>query len=168
VFENASYGNRAWVVHDVQIDPSKERPLRRLSDSHFDVSHTAILDRVPQEPIDPEGDVHDTADITRNEPTTAEFRVHSTGRGILVVSEVFYPGWTAVVNAQNVSIYRVDGVLRGVSVPNGESSVRFEYRPRSVRFGFALTLTAIVATVVLAFFSRAAAKASFATTWPKP
>jgi hypothetical protein len=155
VYENASYGNRAWVVHDVQIDPSKERPPKRLSDSHFNIFQTAILDRALQAPIDPETDVHDTAETTRNEPTTMEFRVHSTGRGILVASEVFYPGWTALVNAQTVPIYRVDGLLRGVTVPNGDSIVRFEYRPWLVRFGFALTLAAILATVVLGFFSRA-------------
>jgi hypothetical protein len=158
VYENARYGNRAWVVHDVQIDPSKERPPKRLSDSQFDVFHTAILDRAPREPIDPETGVHDTAETTRNEPTIMEFRTHSSGRGILVVSEVFYPGWTATVNAQPVPIYRADGVLRGVSVPNGDSIVRFEYRPRSVRVGFALTLTAIFAAVVLGFFSRGAAE----------
>ena len=125
-----------------------------MSDSHFDVLHTAILDRAPREPIDPETGVHDTAETTRNEPTIMEFRTHSSGRGILVVSEVFYPGWTATVNAQPVPIYRADGVLRGVSVPNGDSIVRFEYRPWSVRLGFALTLAAILTTVVLGFFSR--------------
>jgi uncharacterized membrane protein YfhO len=83
-----------------------------------------------------------------------EFRVHSKGRGFLVVSEVFYPGWTAVVNAETVPIYRVDGVLRGVSVPTGDSIVHFEYRPRSVRFGIALTLTALLATAVLGVCSR--------------
>jgi hypothetical protein len=156
VYENASYGNRAWVVHDVQIDPSKEGAIRRLSDSNFDTYRTAILDRVPLEPLDQRTDSRDPVETTRNEPTTMEFRAHSTGRGILVASEVFYPGWAATVNAQTVPIYRVDGVLRGVSVPNGDSIVRFEYRPRSVRLGFALTLFAVLATFVLGFFSRGA------------
>jgi hypothetical protein len=154
VYENGSYGNRAWVVHEVQIDPSKERPLRRLSDAHFDPLRTAILDHAPLEPLDQDTDSRDVAETTRNEVTTMEFRVHSTGRGILVASEIFYPGWTATVNAQTVPIYRVDGVLRGVSVPNGDSIVRFEYRPRSLRLGFALTLFAVFTTLVLAFFSR--------------
>src|SRR5262249_8893429 len=104
-------------VHDVQIDPSKERAMRRLSDSHFDTLRTAILDRAPLEPLDQQTDSRDAAETMRNDPTTIEFRAHSTGRGILVASEVFYPGWTATVNAQSVPIYRVDGVLRGVSVP---------------------------------------------------
>ncbi len=154
VFENRSYGDRAWVVHDVQIDPSKERPLRRLSDSHFDPQRTAILDRTPQEPMDPGTDSHDVAAAVRNEATSMEFRIHSAGRGLLVVGEVFYPGWEATVNGLRAPIYRVDGVLRGISVPKGDSLVKLDYRPRSVRFGFALTLAATAVTVVLGFASR--------------
>lgn len=85
-------------------------------------------------------------------PTSMEFLVTTTGRGLLVVSEVFYPGWQAFVNDSPAPIYRVDGLLRGVVVPAGRSVVR-EYRPLSVRLGAVLTLAAMVATAALGFLS---------------
>src|SRR5207253_3173599 len=120
----------------------------------FDPVRTAILERPPLEAIDALKAPHDWVETTGNETTSQEFRVHAEGRGLLVVSEVFYPGWQAWVNGQPARIYRVDGVLRGTFVPNGDSIVRFEYRPVSVRIGFAMTLAATTATVVLGFFAR--------------
>jgi uncharacterized membrane protein YfhO len=79
-----------------------------------------------------------------------EFEVETASRGLLVASEVFYPGWQAFVNGSPTPIYRVNGFLRGVIVPEGKSIVRFEYRPASVRIGAALTFAALIGTVVLA------------------
>jgi uncharacterized membrane protein YfhO len=113
----------------------------------------------PQEPIDSWAGPGDTAEMTRNDVTALEVRVHAGGRGVLIVSEVFYPGWEARVNGHAATIYRVDGILRGVSVPNDDSVVRLEYRPRSVRIGFVLTLAGIAGTVLLGFVSRSAGTA---------
>jgi SAM-dependent methyltransferase len=159
VYKNLDAGERAWVVHQVVIDPSKERPLKGIYDPDFDPARVAILERRSDAPIDPEQGTGspDVVEATRNEPMSMEFRVHSSGRGLLVASEVFYPGWRALVNGGTAEIYRVDGVLRGVFVPAGDSTVRFDYRPFSVGLGIALTLAASAAAIVLgimALFKR--------------
>jgi uncharacterized membrane protein YfhO len=71
-----------------------------------------------------------------------------------VMSEVFYPGWQAFVNGRETSIYRVNGFMRGVVVPDGQSVVRFEYRPASVRVGAALGLAALLGTAFLGVLVR--------------
>jgi hypothetical protein len=49
------------------------------------------------------------------------------GRGFLVISNLFYPGWRAYVNGEEQRIYRVNGVMQGLFVGPGESKVRIVY-----------------------------------------
>jgi hypothetical protein len=150
VYENPHVGDRAWVVHRIEIDPSTERPLNRLNDRDFDPGRVAIVDRAPVETIDHEVDAGpDSVETLNHDPTSMEFRVRTNSRGMLVVSEVFYPGWQALVNGQSVPIYRINGFMRGVEVPAGTSTVDFKYQPMSVRLGAAMGLAALAGTLLL-------------------
>ena len=76
-------------------------------------------------------------------------KVTAAGRGTLVLSELYYPGWEARVNGKAEPIDEVHGGLRGISIPQGESLVTVDYEPQSVTLGailsvltFALSLAA--------------------------
>jgi hypothetical protein len=76
-------------------------------------------------------------------------KVTAASRGTLVLSELYYPGWEARVNGRSQRIDEVHGGLRGIPIPQGESSVTVDYTPGSVTLGailsvltFALTLFA--------------------------
>jgi len=43
--------------------------------------------------------------------------------GLMVISEMYYPGWRATVNGKPTVILRVDGGLRGIAVPQGQSRI---------------------------------------------
>ena len=155
VYENPDCGDRAWVVHQIEIEPSKERPLKRLNAADFDPARTAIVEQPLPERIDRQSeDDEGRVEAIRYEPTLSEFRVGTKGRGLLVVSEVFYPGWQAFVDERETPIYRVNGFMRGVVVPDGQSVVRFEYRPASVSIGAALGLAALLGTGFLGLLVR--------------
>lgn len=137
-------------MHDVETSPSGVRPPKRLTDPAFDPRRVAILEHPLSESIDPSGGPDESSvEITRNEPNAQQFQVQTTGRGLFIAGEVFYPGWRASVNGQPATIYRADGLLRGVVVPSGASTITFEYRPLSVRIGAVLTLVAAVGTALL-------------------
>jgi len=156
VYPNADGGKPGWVVHDIEMVPSTERPPKRLMDPAFDAAHVALLERPLQEPIDRGSEPEATVvTIVSNEPNAQEFRVETKGRGVLVTSEVFYPGWQAAVNGHPVTIYRADGILRAVVIPDGQSTITFNYRPSSVRTGAAMTLAAVLATAALGLWLRA-------------
>jgi hypothetical protein len=148
VYENPNYGSRAWVVHEVEVYSSKERLLKRLKDPDFDPSRMAMIERPLSGPIDPRRENSaESVTVNRSEATSLEFHAETKGRGLLVASEVFYPGWQAFVNGHPAPIYRIDGGLRGVMVPEGNSLVQFEYRPVSFRLGLALSAVAFIGTV---------------------
>ena len=68
---------------------------------------------------------------------------------MLVLSDAYYPGWTATVDGQPAPIYRVDGALRGVIIPAGFHDVRFQFRPTTltpslILLGISLLLAAFL------------------------
>jgi uncharacterized membrane protein YfhO len=79
-----------------------------------------------------------------------ELEVEAQSRGLLVLSENYYPGWRATIDDQPAPIYRVDSALRGVVVPRGHSRVVLRYAPASIYWGGLLTILAFVGTLAAA------------------
>ncbi len=77
--------------------------------------------------------------------------------GWLFVSEKWYPGWNCSVNDQPVAISRANVAFRAVPIPVGRSTVKFNYRPRSVLVGALATLLGLILTGVLHYRGRAPA-----------
>lgn len=65
--------------------------------------------------------------------------ISASGPGQLILSEIMYPGWQASVDGQRASIETVESVLRGVPLPAGPHTIAFEFHPRWVYIGAALT-----------------------------
>ncbi len=86
--------------------------------------------------------MHSTSD-------TVELDVSSECGGVLVLSDMYYPGWTATVNGEDSKVYATDVALRGVAVPAGESRVVFRYEPSSFRLGLVAFAAGVIALLVL-------------------
>lgn len=69
--------------------------------------------------------------------------VTATGPGLLVLSEVFHPGWQATVDGEPAEIVEANGVLRGVYLGEGTHRVEMVYRPWAVAAGAILSLAAL-------------------------
>jgi hypothetical protein len=80
--------------------------------------------------------------------------VHADGPGLLVLSEVAYPGWKARVNGTLTPIETVEGILRGVQVAEGPHQVVFEFRPCSLYFGAALSALGLAALFAIWRWAR--------------
>jgi uncharacterized membrane protein YfhO len=85
--------------------------------------------------------------LTADHSTTLELHVRLQRPALLVVADVYFPGWEAKVAtngqpAQPTPIYRVDRCFRGVALPAGEHQVRLAYRPMSFRAGGTISLAA--------------------------
>jgi uncharacterized membrane protein YfhO len=83
--------------------------------------------------------------------------VGTGGPGWLVLSDQYFPGWTAVeAGDSRLPVRRANGLLRAVHVPARETRVSFRYEPTSVRLGVFLTLAALalLTGVATAAFSR--------------
>ena len=76
--------------------------------------------------------------------------------GLLVFSEVYYPGWQATIDGQPAELGRVNYVLRAMKVPAGKHEVVLEFRPASVSTTNTVAYIAI-ALILLALLGAAVA-----------
>jgi hypothetical protein len=154
---------RAWIVHEVVTVP----PLRRAGpdqiarrtrqiffpgDRPLDFRQTAVVESdVKPESADipaPAADVDDeSCQIVRAQPQRLEIDVELQRAGLLVVSDLFYPGWTAEVTSADgqraqVPILRTNRIMRGVALSAGRQHVTFDYRPRLFYAGAAISVVA--------------------------
>ena len=70
--------------------------------------------------------------LTAYEPNELKYDVNSSKGGVLVFSEIYYPGWTATVDDQPVDVGRVNYVLRAINLKLGQHKVVLQFFPKSV------------------------------------
>lgn len=80
--------------------------------------------------------------------------VKATGPGLLVLSEIDYPGWRVWVDGIEQPVQRVDGLLRGVLLSEGEHQVRFVFHPALVYAGMFLSGSTCLGLLFLKLASR--------------
>lgn len=74
----------------------------------------------------------------------------------LVANELFFPGWSALVDGKSALVYPTNAVMRGVVVPAGTTTVEFVYTP-VVRRKISLLVYGVALLLLIAgalFFGR--------------
>lgn len=140
VYENPHAFPRAWVVHQTEVQNSADKMNRRLAQPNFDAHLTGLLDTPPGATLDPAPPgAPEEVRVREDAPDRINLDVHTAGKAMIVLSEIYCPGWRAVVNGSSVPILRVDGALRGLIVPAGNSMVSLHYAPTATYIGAAIT-----------------------------
>lgn len=88
------------------------------------------------------------ASVERYSPDLIEISTSSGFSRLLVLTDAYYPGWTAEVNGKEQRILPVDYAFRGVFLGAGKNRVRMEYRPASFRLGLWLSVSSLGCLVV--------------------
>ncbi|CAN5566611.1 hypothetical protein BH24ACT18_BH24ACT18_06310 [soil metagenome] len=148
VLENRDALPRAWIVHSA-IEASQSETLKQLSSGGVDPRQTALLERTPPDLDRPEDPSADRATVTEYEADRIQLETATGARGLLVLSEAYYPAWKAYVDGEPVPLYVADHVLRAVPVPAGEHTVELRYESWSLRIGVAISLGFCLALIVL-------------------
>jgi hypothetical protein len=163
VYENTHVAPRAFVVHDVRQVDDENAAIRALRDGetrhfpdgspiveHKDLTSSAVIERDgPTVRTNGCSGADDSAHIVERHATRVVVDVDADCAGMMVLTDAYYPGWTARVNGRDATIHATDVAFRGVEVPAGSSRVVFEYRPASFRAG--LLLAAVGVLGLLAF-----------------
>jgi hypothetical protein len=123
---------RAWLVPEAEAVDGQEalRRIRGESSPQFDPRRTALLEVKSGElPELPGGDptTPSYARITSYEPARLQIETSAPIPTVLVVSEIFYPGWTATIDGRHVEILVADYLLRGIALPAGQHGIEMRY-----------------------------------------
>jgi hypothetical protein len=135
---------RAFVVPAQQLVNGDKAALDAVTSSSFDPRAAAVTENRVE---GLSGGGGGTATIESYEPERVAIRARSTGPGLLVLSDNYYPGWKAKVDGKDADVERVDYLLRGVRVGAGTHTVEFTYEPLSWRVGWIISLLALVGLV---------------------
>ena len=149
IYANPFAQPRAWVVAGQRAVPGAEAQLAAITDPGFDARRVAVVDSplpgLADGPAAPGGG----AEIVAYEPDRVELTASAPGRGLVVLSDVHFPGWRATVDGRDAAIERVDYLLRGVAVGPGTHRIVMEYRPWSWRAGWIVSLLAALGLLVM-------------------
>jgi len=72
--------------------------------------------------------------IERYSPNAIDVNITTTVPGYLVLSEIWYPGWSARDNNEPIAIERYKGIFRAVYLDPGQHRVSFTYFPKILSF----------------------------------
>lgn len=134
----------AWIAHAYEVVPSRASAIRATARPDLDPFTTVVLEKEPTRAALPKVAVPEKEDIhlITFQDTGVAFAVSLVQPGILVVSEMWYPGWNVYVNGKRVESLRAYGLLRAVALPAGKWRVEWRFEPLVMWLGLGIsTLT---------------------------
>jgi len=139
-----TYLPRAFMVYDVRVVEKEDELVAHLKRPDFDHRATALVEKNPDRTIvQPTGPVEWDAHITRYENNFISLDVKTGHDGLLVLSEIYYPGWTAHVDGTETEILQANYNLRSIVVPEGAHTVELRFEPKAFTQGTMITLASI-------------------------
>ena len=154
-----AYGN-AWFVDKVQYVNNANEEIDALND--ILPTETAVVDVKFKEQLKgvTEGykDSLSTIQLTSYEPNRLVYKASTPKDGVVVFSEIYYPGWQATIDGQLVDIARADYILRAINVPAGEHTIEMWFDPQSIQvtesIAYAALTLLLIGVMVLAWTQR--------------
>jgi hypothetical protein len=142
------YGN-AWLVDKLSYVNNANEEIDAVG--KINLRHEAVADAKFKEQLG-EAAVQDTASmvqITSYEPNRLTYDVNTGKGGVLVFSEIYYPGWTATVDGEPVELGRVNYILRAMNIKPGKHQVELAFFPKTVKTTETIAYVAYVLLLLL-------------------
>jgi hypothetical protein len=149
VYRNTRAFPRAFVVHSVEPVSDGEAAIRRMKSGGFDprrmvvvealsVADAALLGRTqPAEAMSP-------AEVVTYEDSRVELRTVTSTVGVLILTDILYPGWSASLDGKPIPIYPANYAFRGVVLTPGRHRIEFAYRPTSFVLGSTVSVISLL------------------------
>lgn len=154
IYENKDVLPRAFVVTDYLVLEDSEEILAELTNEEFDPGERVILEQEPEleytSSVASVGESH--ANILEYAPDSVMIEVEMLDDGFLVVSDVYYDGWKAIVDGEERRIHRADYIFRAVELQEGRHIVEFVFDPLPFKVGAGISTVAVAFSVSLSTY----------------
>ena len=126
-----AFGN-AWMVDKIEYVDNANQEIERIA--KINLRHEAVADARFKQQLGEavEQDTASVVTLTAYEPNQLSYDVVSGKGGVVVFSEVYYPGWTATVDGEPAELGRVNYILRALNVKPGNHKVVLSFFPKSL------------------------------------
>ena len=149
------YRPRLSFVRSYRIEADPSRAWQRVAAGEIDFAREVLLDRRPEPEPGASGEAHSDAGamlvarLAEDSPERVVAELTTGRSGLLVVTDLHYPGWIAEEGGRRLPILRADGWFRAVALPAGTHTVVFRYRPYSFYAGAGVSAAALLVLLVL-------------------
>lgn len=126
-----AYGN-AWLVDEVKYVDNADDEMAALGKTPL--RHTVIANSQYKDMLGASCKQDSTSNVTLTyyEANELKYEVNSKAGGVVVFSEIYYPGWTCQVDGKDVDIARVNYVLRAIRIDGGKHEVVMTFDPQTL------------------------------------
>ena len=148
VIPNPDAMGNAWFVNDVQFVPTPDDESAALNT--LELHKTAVADEKFRNVLTCNGtpDEGDKIGLTEYQPNALTYHTKTAHDRIAVFSEIYYPeGWHIYCDDEEISLGRVNYVLRAAVIPAGEHVIRMEFVPEALRldkWSYACTILMLI------------------------
>lgn len=135
IFENKKSLPRAFFVSDYRVVNTSQEFEKEFFSNSFYPKETVLLSEDPSIPALVSGE----ATIVSYVSNKVVIKTNGMSKGMLVLTDTYYPGWKAEIDGKETHIYKADYVFRGVIVPAGKHTITFTFSPMSFKIGILLS-----------------------------
>lgn len=139
---NPNAMGNAWFVDTIQVVQSANEECAAIGE--INLSTHAVVDRafasyIANQSVAPDRSA--AIELTSYAPDCLTYRSSAETARTAIFSEIYYPyGWRAYIDDKETPIFRANYLLRAINVPEGNHTIRFEFRPDSVKRGDRLSI----------------------------
>lgn len=154
-----AFGN-AWFIDKVQYVNNANEEIDAIG--QVDLQQTAIVDSkfkaALKEVNEGYKDSLSTIRLTGYEPNQLVYETSSPKDGVVVFSEIYYPGWTATIDGKPADIARADYILRAMNVPAGKHTIEMRFDPQSLHvtegIAYGAMALLLIGVIILVWINR--------------
>ncbi len=175
ILRNKREHPRAWVVHEARtIRPAHELRAgaeRQTAMQEITYQNDALWNDTTLQAFDPQRVVwidndqrsalnpylsgasprqSESVRVSYPSPRRVELDVTLESPGMVVLADVYYPGWELTVDGAPAPIYQVNRAMRGAALKKGPHHLVYTYAPRSFRIGLIVSALGLVAMALSA------------------
>ncbi len=127
-------GNAWFVAKIIQVNsPNKE--IEALKNINPEEEVVFLQSEFKDQIIQPSYEKSGSIQLTQYTPDHLIYKSSTSGPRFAVFSEVWYgpdKGWTAMIDGHPADYVRVNYILRGMAIPEGEHIIEFKFAPKEI------------------------------------
>ena len=151
---NPHANGNGWFVKEVRYVPDADHEilgLHEVNPKEVALVQDKFKDMLGGQVVQP---VDSTCGVTltKYDANALEYEVVSPRGGVVVFSDIYYPGWQAWVDGEPVDVACADYILRAIKVDAGKHAVAFKFDPKSLHVTEAVANGAMVVLLLVLLF----------------
>ncbi len=154
VYENVDVQPRAFFVTSEQTVTNDEAAISLMKSDQFDPSQAVVLIGSQKSNLTNQPVTLSPSNLVTYDPEHIVVDVDAHQDGYLVITDAYYPGWTATMDDRPAEIDRADVLFRAIKVPQGQHRVELRYEPQSYKIGSIVSIGAWIMWLGLFIFAR--------------